>query len=185
MMSEMAKVQEISETAESDKPVRDLKYNNIFSDIKKYGVMPVLRTRLRTSLVSLRRLYLVKVWGMDIHPDTLISLKVNLDRSYPKGIHIGEGTAISFDAVVLTHDFVRGMHVDTYVGKFCQIGARSIIMPGLKVGDHCVIGAGTVVTKDVPPNSLVVGNPGRILRKNIKTGYWGKVLDKGEPADAE
>jgi acetyltransferase-like isoleucine patch superfamily enzyme len=156
-----------------------IRQESIAQALKKHGLLATARTRLRRTVIDLRRLYLVKIWGMDIHPDTLISLKVNLDRTYPRGIHIGEGTAISFDAVVLTHDYIRGVHVDTYIGKFCQIGARSIIMPGLKVGDNCVIGAGTVVTKDIPPNSLVVGNPGKIIRTGIKTTYWGKITDKG------
>lgn len=147
--------------------------------IRKYGVLATIRTRLRKTVLNLRRLWLVNFWGMDIHPYTLISTKVNLDRTFPKGIHVGEGTAISFDAVVLTHDYIRGMHLHTRIGKYCQVGARSMIMPGLIIGDNSVIGAGTIVTKDVPPNSIVVGNPGRVIRTGIKTTTWGKVIDRG------
>ncbi len=166
----------------NDEPQEEKKKEDIFTCIKKYGFVPTMRTRLRATVIELRRLYLVKVWGMDIHPDTLISLQVNLDRTYPKGIHVGEGTAISFGAVILTHDYIRGVHVDTHIGKYCQVGARSIVMPGLTIGDHSVIGAGTVVTKDVPPNSLVVGNPGKIIRTEIMTEHWGKITDKGNAA---
>lgn len=155
---------------------------NFFVCLRKYGVLATLRTRIRKFVIETRRLYLVKIWGMDIHPDTLISLKVNLDRTYPKGIHVGEGTAISFDAVILTHDYIRGMHLNTNIGKYCQIGARSIVMPGITIGDHSVIGAGTIVTKDVPPRSLVVGNPGKIIRTDIMTVHWGRITDKGNPA---
>lgn len=161
----------------SDQEVK--KKESLLTCIKKYGVVATARTKLRRSVIDARRLYFTKFWGMDIHPDTLISLQVKLDKTYPKGIHIGEGTAISFDAVVLTHDYIRGVHVDTNIGKYCQIGARSIVMPGITIGDHSVIGAGTIVTKDVPPHSLVVGNPGKIIRTDIMTEHWGRITDKG------
>lgn len=136
-----------------------------------------VRNYLRRKFIFLRWLYLRRVWNMDIHPDTLISLQAILDRSYPRGIHIGEGTAVSFGAVILTHDYIRRMHVDTYIGKFCQIGAKSIIMPGIKVGDHSIVAAGAVVVKDVPPNTIVGGNPAKVIRENIETVYWGRLKE--------
>ena len=48
--------------------------------------------------------------------------------------------------------------------KNCWIGAGALIMPGITIGDNSVIGAGSVVTKDVPANVVAVGNPCRILR---------------------
>ena len=52
------------------------------------------------------------------------------------------------------------------IRKGSWIGANSIILPGVEVGENSVIGAGTIVTKSVPPKQVVVGNPNRIL-KNI------------------
>lgn len=153
--------------------------DTFFQAVSRYGLLPTLRTRLRDSILMARRLYLVKVWGMDIHPFSLISLKATLDRTYPRGIHVGEGSAISFDAVILSHDHIAGKHTDTRIGKYCQVGARSIVMPGITIGDHSVIGAGAVVTKDVPPRSIVVGNPGKIIRSEIMTTNWGKITDPG------
>jgi len=49
------------------------------------------------------------------------------------------------------------------------IGANVIILPGVRIGRNSAIGAGSVVTKDVPPNCLVVGNPARVLRQTIAT----------------
>ncbi|MEI4473695.1 acyltransferase [Frigidibacter sp. MR17.24] len=152
--------------------------------VRNYGFLATCRTRMRDVVLLIRRLYLVKVWKMDIHPFTLISMKALLDRTYPRGMHVGEGSAISFEAVVLTHDHIAGKHTHTYVGKYCQIGARSIIMPGITVGDHSVIGAGAVVVKDVPPRSIVVGNPGKVIRSGIMTTNWGKITDRGmKPED--
>jgi len=45
-----------------------------------------------------------------------------------------------------------------------SIGANSTILPGIKIGENVTIGAGSVVTKDVPKNSLVYGNPARIIK---------------------
>jgi maltose O-acetyltransferase len=50
------------------------------------------------------------------------------------------------------------------------IGSRSIILPGIFVGHHSVVGAGSVVTKDIPANCLAVGNPARVVRRFVRVG---------------
>jgi len=52
----------------------------------------------------------------------------------------------------------------TLVKKGASIGANATILPGLTIGEGAMVGAGAVVTKDVPPRTLVVGNPARIVR---------------------
>lgn len=49
------------------------------------------------------------------------------------------------------------------VGDYCYIGTNSLIMPGVKIGNGSMVAAGSVVTKSVPPNMVVGGNPARIL----------------------
>mgnify|MGYP001778308220 FL=1 len=51
------------------------------------------------------------------------------------------------------------------VGNNVWIGAQVCVLPGVTIGDNCVIGAGSVVTKDIPANSLAVGNPCRVIRQ--------------------
>ncbi len=51
------------------------------------------------------------------------------------------------------------------IGKNCWIGAGALIMPGITIGDNVVVGAGSVVTKDLPSNVVAVGNPCRVLRE--------------------
>lgn len=126
----------------------------------------------RTHIISLRTTYFRHL-GMDIHPDTQISLKANLDRTNPRGIHIGQGTLLAFGTVILSHDLSRVLHSDTYIGKNCFIGAHSIILPGVRVGDGSIVATGAVVTKDVEPGSIVAGNPARVVKTGIKTGKWG------------
>ena len=50
------------------------------------------------------------------------------------------------------------------IGKNCWICANTTILPGVTVGDNCVIGAGSVVTRDIPANSFAAGNPARVIR---------------------
>lgn len=52
-----------------------------------------------------------------------------------------------------------------YIGNNVWIGGNVIVLPGIKIGDNCVIGAGSVVTKSIPNNSLAVGNPAKIIRQ--------------------
>lgn len=57
------------------------------------------------------------------------------------------------------------------------IGANSVIVAGVTIGKHCVIAGGSVVTKSVPPYSIVAGNPAKILKKyNFETEKWEKVI---------
>jgi len=51
------------------------------------------------------------------------------------------------------------------VDDYARIGANSTILPGIRIGRNSLIGAGSVVTKDVPPNSVVVGNPARFIKR--------------------
>ena len=51
----------------------------------------------------------------------------------------------------------------TIVRKGASIGANATILPGIELGEYCMVGAGAVVTKNIPPKSIVVGNPARIV----------------------
>lgn len=142
---------------------------------------------LRKFLVGLRRSYYTRLWGMDIHPTVQMSLSCKLDRTFPIGVHIGENSYVAFEARILTHDMTRGLYLHTRVGRNCFIGGRSMILPGVEIGDNCVVGAGAVVTKSLPPRSLVVGNPARLIASDIEVGRYGRFLtaDAAEAAIAE
>jgi acetyltransferase-like isoleucine patch superfamily enzyme len=142
---------------------------------------------LRNGLVKLRRWWLVRVWGMDIHPTAQLSMSAKFDRTFPPGVHVGAHSWIAFEARILTHDRTRGLYLHTRIGQNCFIGGRSLILPGVEIGDNCVVGAGAVVTRSVPPRSLVAGNPARILRSDIEVGHYGRFLsaDATESALAE
>ena len=142
---------------------------------------------IRLLLVDLKRFYLRKVWGMDLDPTCQFSLSTRFDKTFPKGIHVGAETYVAFDVAVLSHDMIRVMYVHTRIGKRCFIGARSVIMPGIEIGDSCVVAAGSVVTRNVPPGSIVGGNPARIIRSNIQTMPFGRLRpypsESAEPSE--
>ena len=99
---------------------------------------------------------------MDIHPSAIIAPTALIDRTWPKGIHIGADTVIGEEAVVLTHDLTRGVYLDTRIGARCMLGARAIVLPGLTIADDCVVMPGALVTKDMPAGSRALGNPAKI-----------------------
>lgn len=107
-------------------------------------------------------------YGMDIGDNTGINRKAKLDTNvYPQGIHIGKNCNILAGAIILSHDACRSLKTDTYIGDNTIVGIRSIVLPGVKVGNHVIIGAGSVVTKDIPDHCIVAGNPAKVIREGI------------------
>ena len=135
--------------------------------------------KIRNLLIMLKRVYLTRVWKMDLHPTCTFSLKANFDKTNPTGVHLGAESYVAFDAVIFAHDMTRGLRTDTWIGRRCFIGARSIIMPGITVNDGSIVGAGSVVTKDVPSGVIVAGNPARVVAEDIETTRAGCIKDAG------
>jgi acetyltransferase-like isoleucine patch superfamily enzyme len=56
---------------------------------------------------------------------------------------------------------------DTFIGDNCFIGIRAFVMPGVRIGNEVIVGSMSVVTKDVPSNCIVAGNPAKIIKTGI------------------
>ncbi len=123
----------------------------------------------------MKRIYLTRVWGMDLDPTCQFSLSTRFDRTFPRGVHVGAETYLAFDAAILSHEMIRALYAHTRIGRQCFIGARSMIMPGVVIGDGSIVAAGSVVTRDVPARSIVAGNPARIIRSDIEVGPYGRL----------
>lgn len=132
---------------------------------------------LRRMLTRVRRMMLVRLLGMDIHPTAQLSLSARPDMTHPRGVHIGHHSMVAFDARILTHDRTRGLYVDTRIGANCFIGGGAIVLPGVTIGDNCIVGAGSVVTRDVPARTIVAGNPARVIARDIEVGAYGRLAD--------
>ena len=117
-----------------------------------------------------------------IHPSAIVAWSVKLNEGVVVAANavlnpfakIGTGVIINTSAIV-EHECVIGdfSHIapaavlcgNVKVGKRSFIGANSVIKQGVTIGDDVIVGAGSVVISDIPNNTTVVGNPGRILKK--------------------
>ena len=130
--------------------------------------------KIRNSLLYFRTWYFRTVYGMNIAPDVRLSFKSRIDKTNPKGLTIGEKTMVTFDAIILSHDYASRRHAaKTVIGTHCFIGCGSIIMPNITIGNHVIVAAGSVVTKDLPDNCIVAGNPAKIIKTDIETIDYG------------
>lgn len=89
-------------------------------------------------------------------------------------IYVGDATMFGPNVVVATagHPILPELREEAYqynssvrIGRNCWLGAGVLVLPGVTIGDNTVIGAGSVVTKDIPANVVAVGNPCRVLRE--------------------
>lgn len=124
--------------------------------------------------------WLHKVRGVKIlHPMRVrIAGNVVIDSIYPELVEIEDDVYITRGVVIVAHfeptPFLRQFMPETEFGpvrieRGVYIGVNAIILPGVTVGEGSIVGAGAVVTKTVPPYSVVVGNPARVLR-SVKEG---------------
>tara|TARA_Y100001954_G_C15695877_1_gene545256 strand:+ start:562 stop:1011 length:450 start_codon:yes stop_codon:yes gene_type:complete len=113
----------------------------------------------------------LRILGVKIGKNTMISLGAKIDVHRGK-VKIGDNCLITSGVKILSHDGASRMidyndfgNGDVEIGNNVFIGVNAVILKGVRIGDNSVIGAGAIVTKNVPKQSLVVGNPGKIIKK--------------------
>ena len=128
----------------------------------------------------------VNIYGVKIGQDSFVGPFVEIQRDVIigrntrisshtfvcSGVNIGDEVFIAH-GVMFTNDLFKSDHYKTWelftteVGNNVRIGSNATILP-VRIGEGAIIGAGAVVTKDVEPYAVVVGNPARAIKKNDK-----------------
>lgn len=111
--------------------------------------------------------------GHHVHLGNNVYTNFNLTLVDDTHIYIGDCTMIGPNVTIATagHPIEPGLrsrglqyNMPVHIGKNCWLGAGVIVMPGVTIGDNTVIGAGSIVTRDIPANVVAVGNPCRVMR---------------------
>jgi acetyltransferase-like isoleucine patch superfamily enzyme len=132
----------------------------------------IIRKTLQIFGKSVRKIrkIILKLSGVTIGKGGLISMKAHIDSRRGE-IIIGDNVSITAGCIVLSHSAVEKRlnpnnppRLKTIIGDRVFIGVNSVILPGVQIGNNAIIGAGAVVTKDIPEGAVAVGNPARIIR---------------------
>ena len=111
--------------------------------------------------------------GYHVHFGNHVYANFNLTLVDDTHIYVGDHTMIGPNVTIATagHPLLPELREKNYqynmpvhIGRNCWIGAGAIILPGVTIGDHTVVGAGNIVTKDLPSSIVAVGNPCHVLR---------------------
>ena len=118
--------------------------------------------------------------GRHVHVGKQFYSNFNLTLVDDTHIYIGDNVLIAPNVTIATachpiNPVLRRnalqYNLPVHIGNNVWIGSGALVMPGVKIGDNTVIGAGSVVTHDIPDNVIAVGNPCRVLRKITEEDY--------------
>lgn len=108
--------------------------------------------------------------GLTLGRNVYVDEHVSFDAPFCWLISVGDECTLSKHVVILAHDASTKKYLDftkigrVQIGKKTFIGANSVILPGVTIGNNVIIGAGSVVTITIPDNSVAVGNPARVIK---------------------
>ncbi len=142
----------------------------LFKIAKNWVILNRISVRLRP--------WFWKVTGVDIKGKISIGYDVYYDVGNAQLLHIEEGVWIASRCLFLCHKRILDNYKygddynklpykkqDIWLKKGCCIGMGSIVMPGVTIGEGAIIGAGSVVVKDIPPYTIAVGNPCKVVKQ--------------------
>lgn len=138
----------------------------IFDFVNLYGCSIDDRTKVGTFVEIQKNAFIGK------------NCKISSHTFICEGVHIEDNVFVGHNVTFINDKVPRATNedgsmqteadwkiVETFVKKGASIGSSSTIMCGITIGENSIVGAGAVVTKDVPPNSVVAGIPAKIIKK--------------------
>lgn len=172
------------------KNIRGFKYgflwwftNSVLSSIPskhiRYYGLKMLGMKLSKDIRFYSNFHIRTPRNINIESGTSIGPGVLLDGR--KGISIGKSVVIAYEAIIwsFNHDYndegFKGKGAPVVINDFAWICSRSIVLPGLTIGEGAIVASGAVVTRNVEPYSIVAGVPAKVIgkrdRKIWKYGY--------------
>ena len=158
-------------TLTEDSPKRSLNNVQVGEDVKIYDFVNAYGCKIgdRSKVGTFVEIQKGAIIGKDC--------KISSHTFICEGVHIGDGVFVGHNVSFINDMFPRALNADgsmqtdddwelviTKIGNRVSIGTSATILGGITIGDNAIVGAGSVVTKDVPENAIVAGNPARIKR---------------------
>jgi acetyltransferase-like isoleucine patch superfamily enzyme len=114
----------------------------------------------------------------NVELDDLVNIGPGCHLYAEGGIHIGKYTMLAMNVILMSGNHIfndiripitdqGSSSLPIKIGDDCWLGANVIVLQGVTIGNGCVIGAGSVVTKDIPDYSVAVGNPAKVIKKRV------------------
>lgn len=113
--------------------------------------------------------------GVKIGKNVYIGMQCSIDNAYPEYVYIEDNVSLAGECLVIAHsnpyshfqNITPARVSPVIIKKGAWICVRASILPGVTVGENAIVSAGSVVDSDVPPSSIVAGNPAKIVARNL------------------
>ncbi len=130
--------------------------------------LSAMNTRLMRARTE-RRWRILRARGMHIGRDVWLPASTWIDDSHAYLIHIGDHCGFGEGCLLLAHDAQMDEFLDAarvgrvVIRESSHIGAHTIVLPGVEIGPRTIVGAGSIVSRSLPPETVCAGNPARVL----------------------
>ena len=131
------------------------------------GLIQRVRSAVFTRVRGYPPIEVLVARGLQLGERVTITRGVVLDPAHCHLISIGDDVVFGPEVLVLAHDASTKVHLDyariarVRIEARAFIGARSVVLPGVTIGEDAIVGAGSIVSRDVPAGAVAVGNPAR------------------------
>lgn len=102
-------------------------------------------------------------------------MQCSIDNAYPEYVYIEDNVSIASECLIIAHsnpyshfhDVTSAYVAPVIIKKGAWLSVRSLILPGVTIGENAIISAGSVICSDIPACSVAAGNPAKIIAKNL------------------